>query len=124
MAKNVIVINETTDYSDYRYGVIDCETGKPIELINLNFSGNGDETEYVLNEIRENNLYSDFCEQPCESINGKKPVDIEDYNWFGGIVSEIVLAGLKANRDYNILHTYGMQINDGYWDYLEEHSED
>lgn len=112
--KNVIVINMTNDYSDYRFGVIDCATGKPTEMISLYCSGSGIETEYLFKEIRRVGLYSDFCEQPCNTIGGKRPVDIKNFNWFGGIISEIVLAGIKANRNYNILHTYGMTINDGW----------
>lgn len=117
--KNVIVVNETTDYSDYCYGVIDCETGKPIEYIDLFCSGSSIETEYLFDRIKENNLYSDFCEQPQDVVCGKRPIDIEDYNWFGGVISQIVLAGLKANREYNILHTYGMTLKDGFGEFLE-----
>ena len=116
--KDVIIINMTDDYSDYNYGVIDCKTGKPLEFISLNCSGNSIETEYLFKEVKRLNLYSDFCEHPCDMIGGKRPIDIDDYNWFGGIISEIVLAGIKANRNYNVLNTFGMTIDDGWSDFF------
>ena len=51
-------------------------------------------------------------------IGGKRPIDIDDYNWFGGIISEIVLAGIKSNRNYNVLNTFGMTIDDGWSDFF------
>ena len=123
MKKNVIVINMTDEYSDYSYGVIDCATGQPIEFISINCSGSSIETEYLFDEIKRLNLYSHFCEQPCDTILGKRPIDIEDNNWFGGIISEIVLAGIKANRNYNVLQTYGMILDDG-WAEMYKKQED
>jgi len=120
LEKNVIVINLTNDYSDYQFGVIDCNTGKPIEFIDLCCCGDSIETEYLFDRIKELNLYSDFCEHPCNDANGKRPIEIEDYNWWGGIISTIVLAGLKANRGYNILNSYGMRINDGWSEFFNE----
>lgn len=118
MKTKVIVCNETTDYSDYRFGVISLETGKPIEVIDLDCSGNSFETSYFIEELKRNNLYSDYVEKPCKTIGGKCPAEIGDYNWFGGIVSEVVLEGIKANRNYEILHTYGMTFEDGYYNII------
>ena len=112
--KKVIVCNDTTDYSDYRFVVISLETGKPIELIDLDCTENSCETSYFIGELKRNNIYSEYMEKPSDVIGGKRPMDIEDYNWFGGIVSKVVLEGIRANRDYEILYTYGMEIGDGY----------
>lgn len=112
--KKVIICNETTDYSDYYFGVISLETGKPIEWIHLNCCGESFETSYFIEELKRNNLYSEYMEKPSDIINGKRPADIEDWNWFGSIVSKVVLEGIKANRDYEILYTYGMEYGDGY----------
>lgn len=120
MKKNVIVINMTDEYSGYEYGVIDCATGQPVEFISLDCYGNDIETKILFHKIKSLNLYSDFCEHPCKTICGKRPIDIEDGNWFGGIISEIVLAGIKANRNYNVLHSYGMTLNDGWAIFFNE----
>lgn len=113
--KKVIVFNLTDDYSDYSYGIVDCATGKPLEGIWFYCSGSSIETEELFNQVKELNLYSDFCEQPCDLIQGKRPIDIADYDWFGGIIAAIVLAGIKANRpDYEVVYTYGMSEGDGW----------
>lgn len=113
--KKVIICNETTDYSDYRFGVISLETGKPIEIIDLDCCGNSFETSYFIEELKRNNLYSEYMEKPSEVVGGERPVDIKDWGWFGGIVSKVVLEGIKANRDYEILYTYDMEYEDGYY---------
>ena len=97
----------------------------PLEYISLSCCGQDIEAQYLIDRLKENNVYSaDFCENPQDVCCGKRPIDIKCGNWFGAVVAEMVLAGLKENRDYNILHTYGMKWEDGFYAFFKENDED
>ena len=107
----VIVCNNSSEYYGYCFGVISLETGKPIEWIDL-YSGQC--TYDFIEDLKKKNLYSDYMEGPCTLLGGGRPIDIEDGCLFGAVISKAVLEGIKANRNYEVLHTYGMELNDGY----------
>ena len=116
----VIVYNRTTEYSDYCFGVINLKTGKPIEIIDLACSGSSFTTSEFVEELKRKNVYSNFIESLYDVFKGKHVIDIEDWEWDGRVVAKVVIEGIRANRDYDVIYTYGMEYADGWYDIINK----